>query len=86
MVKSCSNCNAFAQINNQGGVCRAKPPIPMIVGATKNRITGQMEPLIQAIYPNLTHDSWCREHQPMTAALSDIDLSSLAGMAVDGSA
>ena len=87
MADMCGNCNAYLKGNEQKGWCRARPPVPLVVGIQPPRIAGQNpEPIIQALFPPMAHDSWCREHEAANVELSKIDLSSLRDTLAEGSA
>jgi hypothetical protein len=85
MNKTCSNCDAYLVGDKDSGHCRARPPVPMVMGVRQNPISGQQEPVIHALFPVMNAKSWCREHQ-LKMDLSKIDMSRLATLPVDGSA
>lgn len=85
MQNTCANCNAYQAHDDRQGLCLANPPVPLVVGMTMNKITGEQLPLIRAFWPSVAAGNGCRSHQP-AVELSKIDLSRLGNLQVEGSA
>lgn len=70
--QQCGNCNAFSSIGdpkNPGhGMCRAHPPIPIMVGVSQQRLAiagaPQQVPVVHGYHPMREDNEWCREWQP----------------------
>jgi hypothetical protein len=86
MSDTCVNCNAFLQLDDEKGVCRARPPMPVVVGVRPPMVQGQPGiPLFQSIFPTMSVDAWCREHQAKVD-FHKIDLTQLGSLTAEGSA
>lgn len=69
MLKAnCGNCSAFQKMA-QNGVCRARPPIPIMIGmqqrpGIKGLAGPSAEPLVMSYFPPMKDTGWCREWEP----------------------
>ena len=66
-MDSCENCNAWKLLANDTGVCRAKSPVPFVVGMQQGQVKGlsgqrTASPVVATVYPETHKDQWCREH------------------------
>ena len=66
----CGTCNAFLKANEEVGFCRARPPVPIMVGQREiprpllqPGAQGQIEPIVLTYFPQMMPDGWCREHE-----------------------
>lgn len=87
--RSCGNCQYFRRIEpkHPGGVCRARPPIPVMVGMAKHPVSGQPVAVINTYWPEIPDVEWCGAHELRAdIALQSIDLSRLDTTDVSGSA
>jgi hypothetical protein len=70
--QKCANCNAFMMRpdgQTSEGVCRARPPTPLVM-EVKVPVQGglvrgglQQTQIIQGVFPPMRATSWCREWQ-----------------------
>jgi len=69
----CGNCNAFSLVGDpnhpEHGVCRAHPPVPIMVGVQARpglAVAGapQQMPVVHGYHPTRIASEWCREWQP----------------------
>jgi hypothetical protein len=65
----CGNCNAYMKENPNQGVCRAKPPVPLMIGmAKRHQLAGlpqqNAEPIVTSYFPPMRKEGWCREWEP----------------------
>lgn len=64
--QSCGNCDAFRPIKNAAvglGTCRASIPGVMQGMSQRSVISGQVEPVLQGVWPPTRVDEWCRQWQ-----------------------
>lgn len=63
--QKCGTCNAFKQERGKQGLCRAKPPLPILYGMQQNPALPQIspQPVIFAHFPVVEETQWCREWQ-----------------------
>lgn len=68
--QACINCSAYLTENEKVGYCRARPPLPVMVGQREVRQAlmapgqqGQIEPVILTFFPQMIPSGWCREWQ-----------------------
>lgn len=83
---NCGSCMYFRR-GNPGqplGVCRARPPVPMMVGTAKN-MAGQMVPLTDTFWPQVPDTEWCGSWSSRLE-LSAIDLTALQPEEMEGTA
>jgi hypothetical protein len=46
------------------GTCRARPPAALLLGHVKAKVAlGPPQPVIQGVFPIISKDEWCFEHQ-----------------------
>ena len=76
--QKCGNCNAYLAGANPGeGVCRAKPPTPIMIGVQQMPVglmkAPQMQqmPVFQGIFPPMRSTSWCRDWQPLARTVEE---------------
>ena len=82
MVNNCGNCQFFrrAAPNQPLGVCRARPPVPMLVGMLKHPVTQEPVPRNDSFWPQVPDTEWCGAHQErprMSKNAPEIDLGKL---------
>lgn len=66
---SCGNCSAWVREKGKQGICRARPPVPLIVGMQKQPgfpglSPTQVSPLVSSFFPPMLEVGWCREWEP----------------------
>ena len=91
MANTCETCNAYLKRSPKDGFCRAVPPIPLVVGITEHPVSRKPVPSVEALFPPMDKNSWCRQHQPVlmpNRATIDatIDLTALENAFAKGSA
>ena len=63
--QKCENCDAFLRENATQGFCRAKPPVPIMIGMGQPVISmgveQQARPAIVSYFPQMMNGGWCRE-------------------------
>lgn len=86
MEESCGNCRFFRRIRigQAGGVCRAKPPVPMLIGAQSNPHTNEQFPIINTYWPQIPDTEWCGEYA--RRVVPQVDLSKLSLEELGGAA
>jgi hypothetical protein len=85
MANTCETCNAYLKRGPKDGYCRAVPPIPLVVGLSEHPVTHQPTPRVEALFPPMDKNSWCRQYQP-AARLMKIDPIALQNALIEGSA
>jgi hypothetical protein len=84
--RTCSTCKHFLEVGAENeGLCRANPPVPILLGVTQNAL-GQPVPVVRSFFPPTKTDVTCGAHRLNANALADIDLSRLATVETGGSA
>lgn len=87
MSEECGSCRYFRRISvgHPQGVCRARPPTPMMITIAKNPVTGDPFPVINTYWPEVPDVEWCGDYtrKPMGAA---IDLEKMDRAEAEGSA
>lgn len=84
-VDECGSCRFFRriQVGQPGGVCRARPPVPMVTGMIKHPVTGEMLPHVNTYWPQIPDSEWCGgfERRPYGVAidLSKLDAAEMGG-------
>ena len=67
LQKSCATCNAWFRQHSDQGLCRAKPPTPILMGYGEQAISlqaaPQQVPIMNSHFPTMMAHGWCREHQ-----------------------
>lgn len=86
IAEECGTCRFFrrAQIGQQGGVCRARPPVPLMLGMLKHPVTGEMFPAVKTYWPEIPDTEWCGGYT--RKAFGKVDLEKLDAAELDGSA
>ena len=77
MNKTCGTCDAFSALANDAevnGLCRARPPTPVLVGN-----------MFQSVFPFMAPFGWCREHRDRVV-MNKMDPVQLGNLPVEGSA
>lgn len=69
----CMTCTAFKAINDELGVCRAHPPVPVLLGVAEqpSQILGQpnrVMPQLEYYQPIVLKTRWCREFEAKAKA------------------
>lgn len=79
ITKNCGNCAYFKRVSvgQQGGLCRARPPVPLMVGMAQNPMTKEPFPVINTYWPQIPDSEWCGDHNPALIG-REIDLSQLS--------
>jgi hypothetical protein len=72
LIANCGNCNAYMKENPIQGVCRAKPPVPILLGIKQRAVLQGLpdsgaEPMITSYFPPMRKEGWCREWEPTEA-------------------
>jgi hypothetical protein len=69
--QSCKTCNAWKKLNEKHGACRARPPVPVMLGMAQRQAldglslrAGPPEPQVLPFFPTMSASDWCREWQP----------------------
>ena len=86
MDKECGDCEAFrrARMNSSAGTCHKGRPVPIMVGMTKDPISGKPIPLVRSFWADVADTTHaCGEFEQRTG-LAAIDMSRLAQMPVEG--
>ncbi len=74
--ETCRTCAAYvaSRPNARDGMCRARSPVPVMVGmAQQPAIAGLMNahqqaiPVVQGYFPPVHEDIWCMEWQPQAS-------------------
>lgn len=86
--ENCGSCKFFrrAEMGNPMGVCRERPPVPMLIGAAKHPITQQQTPVCNTFWPQIPDTEWCGHWMIRTAVGTEIDISKLDLAALEGNA
>jgi len=83
----CTTCDKFHPDQptkpENGGQCRAHPPVTVIVGAERDRLTNVQRPLFQTIFPVVLPQHYCFEHPMATAKIPIFGSGERAGPAMD---
>ena len=68
---SCGTCSAYYAQGEGGGVCRANPPVPLLMGVQRrqSRLSGMgapadMEATVESVFPGVAATGWCRGWEP----------------------
>ena len=69
---ACSTCDAFVKVTPQTGHCHRNPPHPFLIPGPPENIArpGQPNIVVQAIWPPVGVNDWCRAHQDFGAGAS----------------
>lgn len=61
MIESCGNCRFWRRVQPMQpmGHCRFNPPTPLVVGMQQNKITQQVQPIVDSFWPMLPDTEWC---------------------------
>ena len=78
--EECGSCRYFRRndIGQPMGVCRSRPPIPVMTGMLKHPISGEICPSIKTFWPELPDSEWCGGY--MRRPVEVVDLKELAEM------
>lgn len=61
--QSCENCDAWMHQRGDDGLCRAEPPLPIMIGMGQAAVVvgqAQVQPVIQSYFPPMMKKGWCR--------------------------
>lgn len=85
ITESCGSCRFFRRltVGMPNGVCRPRPPVPMVVGIIKHPTTGEMFPKVNTYWPEVPDSEWCGYYE-RKAFGAGIDLSKLAVEELEG--
>lgn len=85
MDENCGSCRFFRRqtIGQPLGVCRARPPVPMMIGMNKHPVSGEMLPVINTYWPQVPDTEWCGGFE-RKAFGKNIDLSKLEPAELEG--
>jgi hypothetical protein len=76
-INGCGNCRHWLSVTgSQGGICRARPPVPLLLGMQRSAI-GQPQPVVATYWPETAQDMACGEWSVRVADLAAIDFSRL---------
>lgn len=79
MNESCGACRFFvrAEVGQPRGACRARPPVPMMVGVAKHPLSQQSVPQVLTFWPEVADMLWCGDFTRLPVGAA-IDLSKLS--------
>ena len=78
-AQGCSGCRYFkraAGIGSPVGICRSRPPVPLMLGIGKDAL-GNSQPVIQTYWPQIPDTEWCGDWQ------AKVDMGLLDAMALE---
>jgi hypothetical protein len=68
----CETCSGWLRQNPEVGLCRARPPVPIMVGQRQVPAPvlaagrdGMVEPVVLTFFPQMLPGGWCREWQEL---------------------
>jgi hypothetical protein len=63
--KCCATCTAYVPENEAQGVCRARPPVPIVVGMSQPKVAlangAPPQPVFSGAFAPVGAQSWCRD-------------------------
>lgn len=84
MPEGCGTCRFFRrnQVGQPVGVCRARPPVPIMAGMVQHSVRGPI-PMINTYWPEIPDTEWCGDFARKAYGMG-IDLSKLAVEELEG--
>ena len=73
--EECGTCRYFrrAQIGQPLGVCRARPPVPVMAGMVKHPVTGEAFPQVKTYWPEIPDSEWCGTYIRKPFGVADLE-------------